>query len=786
MARRPIRQKIEMEGGDEIVRILRKLGERGERAFKELEDAAKKAGRNTKDFADEIDRARNRLIRMQAAAAAFARNFNSFGRSLARVGAAARTVALRVGLITAAATAAAAGIGFLVKGGLEYADEVAKTARATGLSVERFQSLGFALEQTGIDSNQFKRTMAALNQALTQYGGSSGGLKKTADAAQSNVEVYDKLGVTVTRGAKTIEDAQKKTADAAQSNVEVYDKLGVTVTRGAKTIEDAQKKTKAALDDSGESFVNVASLIEKYNIQADNSGDRLLELIDKINGVGNEQQRLGDLSILFGRRIGPDLASALSIGIAGIAKLEKQYRDTGFALTEVEAVAAEAALDSLSFLGRVINDARSRLSVLFAPAIEKGSLAFIDFLSRNRDAIEEFGKSISGAVLSAVEDLIFLLSGKQGPIENTWLLQLRDGVLVVRDAVVESFGIIRSVFNGFVASANLVAATINNIFGTDITGKGVAIAAVIGTLTGAFSVLGATLTTLFTGVIALVSGIGLLVAIFGGPLTAAVIGIAALLTRVVVQWDSLKQTFAEGWSQISAGVSAAGAAIKNAVGGAINYIVSSIAGIGSAIWEPLASGFEAIVSRLRKVWTSFVNFVSAAIRRLKSAGSSVKGDSIGGFARGGRVRGPGTPTSDSIPAFLSNMEYVINASRVRALGAGFFDFINFAPLAKLRGAFAGFQKFAGGGLAIPSPVPGFNLGGLADRLTMNVSPQLARVPFAGAMENSQLRPVNVNLGDGMIVPMQATQDAIKQLIRAGRSRSLASTFGKSSSPAWNR
>ena len=48
MARRPIRQKIEMEGGDEIVRILRKLGERGERAFKELEDAAKKAGRNTK------------------------------------------------------------------------------------------------------------------------------------------------------------------------------------------------------------------------------------------------------------------------------------------------------------------------------------------------------------------------------------------------------------------------------------------------------------------------------------------------------------------------------------------------------------------------------------------------------------------------------------------------------------------------------------------------------------------------------------------------------------------
>lgn len=42
-------------------------------------------------------------------------------------------------------------------------------------------------------------------------------------------------------------------------------------------------------------------------------------------------------------------------------------------------------------------------------------------------------------------------------------------------------------------------------------------------------------------------------------------------------------------------------------------------------------------------------------------------------AAGGPVSGPGTSTSDSIPARLSDGEYVIPASVVNALGKGFFD-----------------------------------------------------------------------------------------------------------------
>lgn len=55
-------------------------------------------------------------------------------------------------------------------------------------------------------------------------------------------------------------------------------------------------------------------------------------------------------------------------------------------------------------------------------------------------------------------------------------------------------------------------------------------------------------------------------------------------------------------------------------------------------------------------------------------------------ASGGPVYGPGTGTSDSIPAMLSNGEYVIRASSVRQYGHGFLDAVN-----------RGVAKFAQGG-----------------------------------------------------------------------------------------
>ena len=70
------------------------------------------------------------------------------------------------------------------------------------------------------------------------------------------------------------------------------------------------------------------------------------------------------------------------------------------------------------------------------------------------------------------------------------------------------------------------------------------------------------------------------------------------------------------------------------------------------------------------------------IYRFDSKNNTVVGDRIKNAdqikkkARGGYVSGPGSQTSDSIPAMLSNGEYVIKASAVAKYGKGFLDSIN--------------------------------------------------------------------------------------------------------------
>jgi hypothetical protein len=51
-------------------------------------------------------------------------------------------------------------------------------------------------------------------------------------------------------------------------------------------------------------------------------------------------------------------------------------------------------------------------------------------------------------------------------------------------------------------------------------------------------------------------------------------------------------------------------------------------------------------------------------------------ETAAGFATGGYVAGPGSSTSDSIPARLSNGEYVMQAAAVRKYGVGFMSAIN--------------------------------------------------------------------------------------------------------------
>lgn len=92
--------------------------------------------------------------------------------------------------------------------------------------------------------------------------------------------------------------------------------------------------------------------------------------------------------------------------------------------------------------------------------------------------------------------------------------------------------------------------------------------------------------------------------------------------------------------------------------------------------------------------TLTVTTVNRAVTESVAAGAA-PGAAKAAYAKaaGGHIRGPGTETSDSIPAMLSDNEYVIKASSVRKYGTGFLDRVNAGHYAN--GGLV--QRFANGG-----------------------------------------------------------------------------------------
>lgn len=88
-----------------------------------------------------------------------------------------------------------------------------------------------------------------------------------------------------------------------------------------------------------------------------------------------------------------------------------------------------------------------------------------------------------------------------------------------------------------------------------------------------------------------------------------------------------------------------------------------------------------------------------------------------GLATGGSVAGPGTGTSDSIPAMLSNGEYVLNAQAVDRLGVPFLNGLN---TGRLRGFASGGLVGSGGAYNRPAGATSSS-SSTSNSITLNVS-----------------------------------------------------------------
>ncbi len=129
------------------------------------------------------------------------------------------------------------------------------------------------------------------------------------------------------------------------------------------------------------------------------------------------------------------------------------------------------------------------------------------------------------------------------------------------------------------------------------------------------------------------------------------------------------------------------------------------------------SAFHAALSELLRptssVHTIYVqrvqtNAQGGLIQRFAEGGQAIAEGFKRGFARvTGRILGPGTETSDSVPALLSHGEFVVRAGSVRKFGEGFFAALNAGFLPH---AFPNTPRFAAGG-AVSNAVGQATMGG---------------------------------------------------------------------------
>ena len=83
---------------------------------------------------------------------------------------------------------------------------------------------------------------------------------------------------------------------------------------------------------------------------------------------------------------------------------------------------------------------------------------------------------------------------------------------------------------------------------------------------------------------------------------------------------------------------------------------------------------------------------------------------LGNFASGGIISGAGTSTSDSIPAMLSDGEYVLNAAAVRRIGIPALNAINSGSI----------RQFTQGGYVSPGPGKAVSVNGMPN-IIVNIS-----------------------------------------------------------------
>lgn len=278
-------------------------------------------------------------------------------------------------------------------------------------------------------------------------------------------------------------------------------------------------------------------------------------------------------------------------------------------------------------------------------------------------------------------------------------------------------------------------------------------------------------------------------------------------TWITQTWQSIVNTVSQWLSQLRQAIqnsvifqAIAGAWewIRNNIGSVVQFVQQQIAALQAAInrlFTPVPGAWQWMIDSFRTVFQTLSGWIDSLIAKFRemiglkgqAESASPPIDDTGGagipLARGGHVRGPGSWTSDSILARLSDNEFVMQARATAHYGVQFMRALNAMAIPKsmILKALRGFNL--GGLVRAPQPmlIPAFATGGQV-RASMGALQQPLRPSAQGPVANVFLKFPNMRQPFG---PFQGPLNVVKDLQKAVNMDQLTTT-NNVSKPRWQR
>jgi hypothetical protein len=686
MATKTISQRIALEGAEEIQRLLAGIGSAGEKAMAQIAAATGDAAKKLEAVSSAVAGVERSFANVSAAGQRFGSAIGNLGGNFNQFQSAVQNTVTRTTLLVGAITGAGAALAAFVVKGIKAADDLDEQAQALGLTAQKYQELAFAAGESGVKSGQFASAIRRLSQEVEQESARQS--KALLNFAERAAKSFDDMGGRIKVVGNQLPSSFKFIADATAALQEKFKGANVPLAAIRQEVERLVRakdwkelesllsgtglKTpgsgNAVIDKLREDAEGAKNALSTLGIEIKRNADGQIDLLGSIDQIADKFKEMPDgvrktaLSMdLFGKAAGPAMIPFLNQGRESIEALLAKMRELGVGLSKDQIAAANTAARAYDIFARSVENAKNSVATAFAPLTTAVATGLTEFIAKNKASIDAFAASVNQRALPYVKAFFDLVSGRQNnSAEADRLRALAQTASSVGQAFQQAATVIGQAFTAILGVLDQVAAGINSVFGTNLSGGALAVIIVVTQVVGGFRLLAAAVTltvSVFTALwaalrlgaaaFAFVTTAGrallvLLAAFVGWPaLIVAALAIAAAL--IIAYWDEIKDALTRVWESIKTAAQSAWEFIKGIFTNAI-----------SGAWQWIVDAFDKVVETIKRKAIELAEFLKRTLTQSPEIAPSPTAPTAGttqgvpllGGNNGGLI--PGAPQSQNI------------------------------------------------------------------------------------------------------------------------------------------